>query len=96
MTLARMAATVLAQARAQAGREANLSTRLEMGWCAAYLEILARELVAHARFSIRRTVFMYRPVRYQSGRIHKQHKEWTEHDNQTPAARGPSGRCRCA
>ncbi|GBQ17053.1 FUSC family protein [Komagataeibacter rhaeticus] len=50
VTLARMAATVLAQARAQAGREANLSTRLEMGWCAAYLEILARELVAHARF----------------------------------------------
>ncbi|WP_153470051.1 hypothetical protein [Komagataeibacter medellinensis] len=28
----------------------NLSIRLDLGWCVAYLKILVRELVAHARF----------------------------------------------
>ncbi|GBQ58736.1 hypothetical protein AA16373_1349 [Komagataeibacter swingsii DSM 16373] len=36
--------------RARVATEANLSRRLDLGWSVAYLEILVRELVAHARF----------------------------------------------
>ncbi|MCE2565113.1 FUSC family protein [Komagataeibacter sp. FNDCF1] len=47
---ARVAAGALVLVREQVMREGNLSMRLDLGWCVAYLEILVRELTAHARF----------------------------------------------
>ncbi|WP_232275777.1 FUSC family protein [Komagataeibacter oboediens] len=48
--LAHRAADALACVRARVAGEGNLSRRLDLGWSVAYLEILVRELVAHARF----------------------------------------------